>query len=136
MLTKKMLFAQTKLPYKRDPWIKIAKLNTYFKNVSIEQAKKCTHDKVGFAALVSRRCIHQCNSMVTRLPIGGLNYNWNWKGNKSCAYYFKILLKQTPLLALNSFRLSGFSLILAYVGKYKINHVWGNGSHSDHATTR
>ena len=49
-LTKKMLFAKSKRPYKRGPWINIAKLS----NVSIEQAKSFTQHKSGFAALVDR----------------------------------------------------------------------------------
>ena len=49
-LTKKMLFAESRRPYKRDPWISIAELL----NVSIEQAKRSTQDKSGFAALVDR----------------------------------------------------------------------------------
>ena len=47
-LTKKMLFAKSRRPYKRGPWINIAKLS----NVSIEQAKSFTQHKSGFAALV------------------------------------------------------------------------------------
>ena len=50
VLTKKMLFAKSWRPYKRDPWINIAKLL----NVSIEQAKGSTQDKSGFDALVDR----------------------------------------------------------------------------------
>ena len=49
-LTKKMLFATSRRPYKRDPWINIAKLI----NVPIEQAKRSTQGKSGFAALVDR----------------------------------------------------------------------------------
>ena len=49
-LTKKMLFAKSKRPYKRDPWRNIAKLL----NFPIEQAKRSTQDKRGFAALVDR----------------------------------------------------------------------------------
>ena len=48
--TKKMLFANSRRPYKRGPWINIAKLS----NVSIEQTKSFTQDKSGFAALVDR----------------------------------------------------------------------------------
>ena len=43
-----MLFAKSRRPYKRDPWINIAKLLT----VSTEQAKRFTEGKSGFAALV------------------------------------------------------------------------------------
>ena len=43
-----MLFAKSRRPYKRDPWINIAKLL----NVSNEQAKRFTEGKSGFAALV------------------------------------------------------------------------------------
>ena len=50
MMTKKMLFAIPKRPYYRDPWINIAKML----NVSIEQAKRSTQLKAGFAALVGR----------------------------------------------------------------------------------
>ena len=49
-LTKKMLFANSRRPYKRGPWINISKLS----NVSIEQTKSFTQDKSGFAALVDR----------------------------------------------------------------------------------
>ena len=49
-LTKKMLFANSRCLYKRDPWINIAKLS----NVAIEQAKSLTQDNSGFAALVDR----------------------------------------------------------------------------------
>ena len=49
-LTKKMLFAKSRRPYKRDPWRNIAKSL----NVFIEQAKRSTPDKSGFAALVDR----------------------------------------------------------------------------------
>ena len=45
-----MLFSKSRRPYKRDPWINIAKLL----NVSIEQAKRSTQDKSDFAALVDR----------------------------------------------------------------------------------
>ena len=45
-----MLFAKSRRPYKRDPWINIAKSL----NVFIEQAKRSTLDKSGFAALVDR----------------------------------------------------------------------------------
>ena len=45
-----MLFAKSKRPYKRDPWRNIAKLL----NFPIEQAKRATQDKSGFAALVDR----------------------------------------------------------------------------------
>ena len=45
-----MLFAKSRPPYKRDPWIKIAKLL----NVPIKLAKRSTQDKSGFAALVDR----------------------------------------------------------------------------------
>ena len=48
--TKKMLFAKSKRPYKRDPWRNIAKLL----NFPIEQAKRATQDKSGFAAMVDR----------------------------------------------------------------------------------
>ena len=41
---------KSRRPYKWDPWINIAKLL----NVSIEQAKRSTQDKSGFAALVDR----------------------------------------------------------------------------------
>ena len=50
-LTKKM-FTKSRRPYKRDPWINIAKLLPV--NVSIEQAKSSTQDKSGFAAVVDR----------------------------------------------------------------------------------
>ena len=50
MLTKKMLFAKSRRPYKRGPWINIAKLS----NVSVKQTKSFTQDKSGFAALVDR----------------------------------------------------------------------------------
>ena len=49
-VTNKMLFAKSRPPYKRDPWIKIAKLL----NVPIKLAKRSTQDKSGFAALVDR----------------------------------------------------------------------------------
>ena len=62
-LTRKMLFAKSRLPYKRDPWINIAKLLI----VSTEQAKTSTQDKSGFTPLVER-VFYQCNSMVTSLP--------------------------------------------------------------------
>ena len=45
-----MLFAKSRRPYKRDPWINIAKSL----NVTIEQAKRSTQDKSSFAALVDR----------------------------------------------------------------------------------
>ena len=45
-----MLFAKSRQPYKRDPWINIAKLL----NVPIKLAKRSTQDKSGFAALVDR----------------------------------------------------------------------------------
>ena len=45
-----ILFVKSRPPYKWDPWINIAKLF----NVSIEQAKRSTQDKSGFAALVHR----------------------------------------------------------------------------------
>ena len=48
--TKKMLFAKSKRPYKRDPWGNIAKLLNFL----IEKAKRATQDKSGFAALVDR----------------------------------------------------------------------------------
>ena len=48
--TKKTLFAKSKRPYKRDPWRNIAKLL----NFPIEQAKRATQHKSGFAALVDR----------------------------------------------------------------------------------
>ena len=51
MLTKKMLFAIPKLKYHRDPWINISKLL----NVSIEQAKRTTQLKAGFAALIEQQ---------------------------------------------------------------------------------
>ena len=51
MLTKKILFAKSKKPYYRDPWINISKLL----NVSIEQAKRMTQGKAGFAALIGRQ---------------------------------------------------------------------------------
>ena len=47
---KKMLLAKSRRPYKRDPWINVAKLS----NVSIGQAKRSTQDKSGFDALVDR----------------------------------------------------------------------------------
>ena len=43
-----MPFAKSRRPYKLDPCINIAKLL----NVSIEQAKRSTEDKLGFTALV------------------------------------------------------------------------------------
>ena len=43
-----MLFAKSRRPYKRDPWINIAKLL----NVSTKQAKMFTEGKSGFAVLV------------------------------------------------------------------------------------
>ena len=46
-LTKKMLFAKSRRPYKRDSWTNIAILL----NVFIEQAKRSTQNKSGFAAL-------------------------------------------------------------------------------------
>ena len=49
-LTKKMLFAKSKRPYKRDPWRNIAKLL----NFPIEKEKRATQGKSGFAALVDR----------------------------------------------------------------------------------
>ena len=49
-LTKKMLFAKSRRPYKRDPWRNIAKLLHF----PIEQAKRSTQDKRSFAALVDR----------------------------------------------------------------------------------
>ena len=49
-LTKKVLFAKSRRPYKQDLWINIAKLL----NFPIEQAKRSTQDKSGFAALVDR----------------------------------------------------------------------------------
>ena len=51
MMTKKMLFAIPKRAYHRDPWINIAKML----EVSIEQAKRSTQLKAGFAALVGRQ---------------------------------------------------------------------------------
>ena len=50
MFTKKLLFASSRRPYKRDPSINIAKLI----NVAIEQAKRSSQGKSGFAALVDR----------------------------------------------------------------------------------
>ena len=50
MLTETMLFAKSNCPYKRDRWINISKLL----NLYIEQAKRYTKDKSGFAALVDR----------------------------------------------------------------------------------
>ena len=50
LTNKMMLFAKSRRPYKRDPWINIAKLI----NVSTEQAKRSTQDKSGFSALVDR----------------------------------------------------------------------------------
>ena len=50
MLTKKMLFVKSKRSYQRDPSINIVKLL----NISTEQARTGTQDKVGFAALVER----------------------------------------------------------------------------------
>ena len=50
MLTKKTLLANSKRPYKRNPWINITKLL----NASIEQVKRSTQDKSGFTALVDR----------------------------------------------------------------------------------
>ena len=50
LTNKMMLFAKSRRPYKRDPWINIAKLI----NVSSEQAKRSTQDKSGFSALVDR----------------------------------------------------------------------------------
>ena len=47
-LTKKMLFVKSRRPYKRGPWINIAKLS----NVSIEQTKSFKQDESGFATLV------------------------------------------------------------------------------------
>ena len=49
-LTNKMLFAKSRPPYKRDPWINIAKLL----NVPIKLAARSKQDKSGFAALVDR----------------------------------------------------------------------------------
>ena len=46
------MFTKSRRPYKRDPWINIAKLLPV--NVSIEQAKSSTQDKSGFAAVVDR----------------------------------------------------------------------------------
>ena len=46
-LTNKMLFAKSRRPYKRDPWINIARLI----NVSIEQAKRSTVHKIGVVSL-------------------------------------------------------------------------------------
>ena len=51
MMTKKILFAKSKKPYYRDPWINISKML----NVSIEQAKRTTQVKNGFAALIGRQ---------------------------------------------------------------------------------
>ena len=51
MMTKKMLFAIPKRKYHRDLWINISKLL----NVSIEQAKRTTQLKAGFAALIERQ---------------------------------------------------------------------------------
>ena len=51
MLTKKILFAIPKRKNHRDPWINISKML----NVSIEQAKRTTQLKAGFAALIDRR---------------------------------------------------------------------------------
>ena len=50
---------KSKRPYKRDPWLIIAKIL----NVSTEQAKTCTIDQGCFAALVDRVVSRQCNSM-------------------------------------------------------------------------
>ena len=41
MMTKKMLFAKSKKPYYRDPWMNISKML----GVSIEQAKRKTQEK-------------------------------------------------------------------------------------------
>ena len=49
-LIRRMLYAKSRRPYKRDPWINTAKLL----NFSIEQAKRSKQDKSGFAALVNR----------------------------------------------------------------------------------
>ena len=49
-LIRKMLFAKSRRPYKRDPWINTAKLL----NFSIEKAKRSKQDKSSFAALVNR----------------------------------------------------------------------------------
>mgnify|MGYP000594662591 CR=1 FL=1 len=51
MLTNKMLFAKSKKPYQRDPWINISKML----KVSIEQAKRETQVKSGFAALIQKQ---------------------------------------------------------------------------------
>ena len=47
LTNKMMLFAKSRRPYKRDPWINIAKLI----NVSIEQAKRSTRHKIGVVSL-------------------------------------------------------------------------------------
>ena len=49
-LAKKTVVCKSRRPYKLDPWINIAKLL----NVSIEQTKRSTQDKSGFAALFDR----------------------------------------------------------------------------------
>ena len=82
--------------------------NIFLKNVSIEQENKCT-DKAGFAALVSRTCIRQCNSTMTRLPIGGLNLNWNWEGNESCGTTLKHCEKEHLFSLLILFEHQAFS---------------------------
>ena len=51
MMTKKMLFAKSKKPYYGDPWMNITKML----GVSIEQAKRKTQEKFGFAAFVESR---------------------------------------------------------------------------------
>ena len=47
-----MLIAKSRCPYKWDPWIKLIQCIAKLLDVSIEQAKRSTRDKSGFAALV------------------------------------------------------------------------------------
>lgn len=49
-LTNLCPYAKSKCPYQQYPWQNIAILL----NISTEQAKRCTQDKSGFAALVDR----------------------------------------------------------------------------------
>ena len=70
VLTKKMLFVKSKRPYQRDPWINIAKLL----HICFEQVKRST----GWFHYIGSESSWQCNSVVTRLPNGGLNWKWNY----------------------------------------------------------
>ena len=78
-LVKKMLFAKSRRPYKRDRWINIVKLL----NVSLEQAKRSTQDKSGFTVLVDR-------VIASATPVTGLP-SWRIQTVLCCTVILKLI---------------------------------------------